>query len=123
MGVALARLVPSGSQTSGNKLRIYFQKVVAVGGWLFVVFDIFTDVASCRQMLDFVAAYSVSSQVCESFDNTYLPSTHDLQFKDTFSQYLSDLSSALSDEVLYEGLPQLEADDILASVKLRFLEV
>jgi hypothetical protein len=39
-----------------------------------VVFDIFTDVASCRQMLDFVAAYSVSSEICESFDNTYMPS-------------------------------------------------
>ena len=123
MGVALARRVPSGSQTSDNKLRICFQKVVAVGGWLFVVFDIFTDVASCRQMLDFVAAYSVSSEVCESFDNTFLPSTHYLDVMDTFSQYLSDLSSALSDEVLLYGLPQLEADDILASVELRFLEV
>jgi hypothetical protein len=47
----------------------------------------------------------------------------DLALMDTFSQYLSHLSLVLSGQMLSDGLPQLEADDILASVELRFLEV
>jgi hypothetical protein len=118
----LARQVPSGSQTS-DKASLCFQNVLTVMTWLFVVFDIFADVIRCCQMLDFVAAYSVSREVCVSFDDTYLPSVRFIDTSGNFTQYLTALSTFLFDQVSYFGLPQIEADAILASVELRFLEV
>jgi hypothetical protein len=124
VSAAWALFAPSGNQTTEDKKRVWLQQVLAVSGWVLVVFDISADVTSCSQMLDFVASYPFSREACQFFNKNYVPTSLylDGRILQDFSEYFYYQQILVEYDVTNLGLSQLEGDNILTSCEVSFRE-